>query len=113
MWKRQQPAKQDLHDFCGIHENQENGDAHEAPLFCRFQCVEPRVISIRDLNTSDILSPHIASVSSSAARGLPPASGCNQGFYERTIRDFCLAKFEFDMAGLERGLWCSWKDTME
>ncbi|XP_068165697.1 receptor activity-modifying protein 1-like [Antennarius striatus] len=48
-----------------------------------------------------------------AALLLPPASGCNGGFYERTIHDFCLAKFKFDMGGLDRGLWCSWKDTME
>ncbi|XP_068612579.1 receptor activity-modifying protein 1-like [Brachionichthys hirsutus] len=48
-----------------------------------------------------------------AALLLPSASGCDGGFYERTIQDLCLAKFDFDMGGLERGLWCSWTDTME
>ncbi|XP_075904762.1 receptor activity-modifying protein 1-like [Nelusetta ayraudi] len=43
----------------------------------------------------------------------PPASGCSRSFYEMTIRDLCLAEFEQDMAALDRGLWCSWPDTME
>ncbi|XP_072235600.1 receptor activity-modifying protein 1-like [Leuresthes tenuis] len=47
-----------------------------------------------------------------AAQALPSASGCNRRFYEITIRELCLAKFEFDMEGLDRGLWCSWPDTM-
>ncbi|CAK6969882.1 receptor activity-modifying protein 1-like [Scomber scombrus] len=29
------------------------------------------------------------------------------------INDLCLAKFKFDMGGLDRGLWCSWPDTTE
>ncbi|KAM8722038.1 receptor activity-modifying protein 1-like [Acanthopagrus schlegelii] len=48
-----------------------------------------------------------------AAQVLPSVSGCNGAFYESKINDFCLAKFMFDMGGLERGLWCSWPDTME
>uniref|UniRef100_A0A3Q4BVG2 Receptor activity-modifying protein 1 n=1 Tax=Mola mola TaxID=94237 RepID=A0A3Q4BVG2_MOLML len=48
-----------------------------------------------------------------AAQVLPSACGCNQGFYGRMIRDFCLPKFKLDMAGLDRGLWCSWPDTTE
>ncbi|XP_070711945.1 receptor activity-modifying protein 1-like isoform X2 [Pempheris klunzingeri] len=48
-----------------------------------------------------------------AAQAFPPVSGCNRGFYERMINDFCLAKFKFDMGGLDRGLWCSWPETME
>ncbi|XP_034468814.1 receptor activity-modifying protein 1-like [Hippoglossus hippoglossus] len=44
---------------------------------------------------------------------VPSASGCNRGFYERMINDFCFTKFELDMGGVERGLWCSWPDTME
>ncbi|XP_041638105.1 receptor activity-modifying protein 1-like [Cheilinus undulatus] len=46
-----------------------------------------------------------------AAQVLPSSSACNGGFYERMIDDFCLAKFRFDMAGLDPGLWCSWPDT--
>ncbi|GLD63433.1 receptor activity-modifying protein 1-like protein [Lates japonicus] len=48
-----------------------------------------------------------------AVQVLPAVSGCNRGFYERVINDFCLAKFKFDMGGLDRGLWCSWPDTTE
>ncbi|CAB1426865.1 unnamed protein product [Pleuronectes platessa] len=44
---------------------------------------------------------------------VPSASGCNRGFYERMINDFCFTKFELDMGGVERGLWCSWPDTTE
>ncbi|KAL6115316.1 ramp1 [Pungitius sinensis] len=42
---------------------------------------------------------------------LPSISGCNGGLYERMINTHCLAKFKGDMAGLDRGLWCSWPDT--
>ncbi|XP_034533195.1 receptor activity-modifying protein 1-like [Notolabrus celidotus] len=48
-----------------------------------------------------------------AAQVLPSVSGCYLGFYERLIDDLCLVKFKFDMAALDRGLWCSWPDTME
>ncbi|CAJ1086821.1 receptor activity-modifying protein 1-like [Xyrichtys novacula] len=48
-----------------------------------------------------------------AAQVLPSVSSCNGGFYERMINDFCLAKFNFDMAGLDQDLWCSWPDTDE
>ncbi|AWO95904.1 putative receptor activity-modifying protein 1-like [Scophthalmus maximus] len=48
-----------------------------------------------------------------AVHFLPSVSGCNRGFYERMINDLCFAKFEDDMGGLERGLWCRWPDTME
>ncbi|XP_010740876.1 receptor activity-modifying protein 1 [Larimichthys crocea] len=48
-----------------------------------------------------------------AAQVFPTASGCNRGYYERAINDFCLAKFKLDMGGLDRGLYCSWTDTME
>ncbi|XP_034037966.1 receptor activity-modifying protein 1-like [Thalassophryne amazonica] len=47
------------------------------------------------------------------AQVLPPAWGCSRSFYERVITDLCLVKFKLDMGGLERGLWCSWPDTME
>lgn len=43
---------------------------------------------------------------------LPAVSACDKRFYQQTIGDFCLAKFEFDMAGLDQGLWCSWPDTL-
>lgn len=49
----------------------------------------------------------------SAAQVLPAVSGCNGPFYDRMINDLCLAKFKYDMAGLERSLWCSWTDTVE
>ncbi|KAM8904570.1 receptor activity-modifying protein 1-like [Spinachia spinachia] len=42
---------------------------------------------------------------------LQSVSGCNGGFYERMINDLCSPKFKLDMAGLDRGLWCSWPDT--
>ncbi|KAL7370414.1 hypothetical protein ABVT39_027948 [Epinephelus coioides] len=48
-----------------------------------------------------------------AAHVLQSVSACNRVYYERMINDFCLAKFKFDMGGLEQGLWCSWPDTME
>lgn len=48
-----------------------------------------------------------------SAHVLPSASACNRGFYEATIGELCLVKFKLDMAGLDRGLWCSWADTME
>uniref|UniRef100_A0A8P4GLB5 Receptor activity-modifying protein 1 n=1 Tax=Dicentrarchus labrax TaxID=13489 RepID=A0A8P4GLB5_DICLA len=47
------------------------------------------------------------------AQVLPSAYGCDRAFYERVINDFCIAKFKFDMEGLDRGLWCSWPDTTE
>uniref|UniRef100_A0A3P8T0V1 Receptor activity-modifying protein 1 n=1 Tax=Amphiprion percula TaxID=161767 RepID=A0A3P8T0V1_AMPPE len=48
-----------------------------------------------------------------AAQVLPLVSGCNRGFYERMISDLCLAKFKFNMGGLDPGVWCSWPDTTE
>ncbi|XP_026219166.1 receptor activity-modifying protein 1-like [Anabas testudineus] len=48
-----------------------------------------------------------------AGQVLPSISGCNRDFYEKMLSDLCLVKFEFDMGGLEPGLWCSWPDTME
>ncbi|XP_070786872.1 receptor activity-modifying protein 1-like [Enoplosus armatus] len=48
-----------------------------------------------------------------AAQVLASVSGCNRSFYERMINDLCLTKFKLDMGGLDRGLWCSWPDTME
>ncbi|XP_026158001.1 receptor activity-modifying protein 1-like [Mastacembelus armatus] len=48
-----------------------------------------------------------------AGQVLPSVSDCNKGFYEKMINDLCLAKFKFDMGGLDRSLWCSWSDTME
>nr|XP_020470937.1 receptor activity-modifying protein 1-like [Monopterus albus] len=48
-----------------------------------------------------------------AGQVLPSVPGCNKGFYKRTINDLCLAKFKFDMEGLDRGLWCTWPDTIE
>ncbi|XP_029942135.1 receptor activity-modifying protein 1-like [Salarias fasciatus] len=48
-----------------------------------------------------------------AAQVFPSVSGCNRGLYERIISDFCLAKFRFDMEGVDPGLWCSWMDTQE
>ncbi|KAF3857427.1 hypothetical protein F7725_009286 [Dissostichus mawsoni] len=44
---------------------------------------------------------------------MPSVSGCHTGYYETAINKFCLATFQLEMAGLDRGLWCSWKDTME
>lgn len=55
----------------------------------------------------------LSSSSSSSAQVLPLVSACNGGFYERMIHDLCLAKFKLDMGGLDRGLWCSWPNTME
>lgn len=57
--------------------------------------------------------PPSPSLFRSAVHFLPSVSGCNRGFYERMINDLCFAKFEDDMGGLERGLWCRWPDTME
>ncbi|KAI9526104.1 hypothetical protein NQZ68_002652 [Dissostichus eleginoides] len=48
-----------------------------------------------------------------AAHVLPSVSGCHTGYYETAINNFCLTNFQRNMAGLDQGLWCSWKDTME
>ncbi|XP_041834235.1 receptor activity-modifying protein 1-like [Melanotaenia boesemani] len=48
-----------------------------------------------------------------AAQVFPSVSGCNRGNYETIIHELCLAKFKFNMEGLDRGLWCSWPDTTE
>lgn len=48
-----------------------------------------------------------------AAQVLSTASACERAFYREMINDFCLNKFKFDMVALDRGLWCSWPDTME
>ncbi|XP_047432076.1 receptor activity-modifying protein 1-like [Mugil cephalus] len=48
-----------------------------------------------------------------AAQVLPCVSGCGRGLYEKLISELCLDKFKLDMRGLDRGLWCSWLDTME
>lgn len=49
-----------------------------------------------------------------AAQVLSTASAfCDRAFYREMIGEFCLAKFKFDMAALDRGLWCSWPETME
>lgn len=48
-----------------------------------------------------------------AAQVLCAASACDRAFYREMIGDFCLTKFQFDMAELDRGLWCSWPHTME
>ncbi|CAI5638558.1 unnamed protein product [Oreochromis niloticus] len=48
-----------------------------------------------------------------AAQVLASVSGCNRGLYKFFINDLCLANFTFNMENLDRGLWCSWKDTME
>lgn len=47
------------------------------------------------------------------AQVLASVSGCNRGVYTFLINDLCLANFTFNMENLDRGLWCSWKDTME
>ncbi|KAM6945750.1 receptor activity-modifying protein 1-like [Aplochiton taeniatus] len=41
------------------------------------------------------------------------AWGCSPSLYEEVITDFCQTKFTLDMADLDRGLWCSWADTLQ
>ncbi|KAM9835942.1 receptor activity-modifying protein 1 [Aulostomus maculatus] len=48
-----------------------------------------------------------------AAQVLPSVSGCHTDLYELNVNDLCLKKFKFNMAEVERSLWCSWQDTMK
>lgn len=48
-----------------------------------------------------------------AAQTLCTASACDRLFYREMIGDFCLTKFQLDMAEVEHRLWCSWPHTME
>ncbi|XP_028986771.1 receptor activity-modifying protein 1-like [Betta splendens] len=48
-----------------------------------------------------------------AGQVLPSVSGCSWSLYEWMLSGLCLAKFDSDMEGLHRDLWCSWPDTVE